>query len=300
MSGPPSLLVTGASGLVGGALSARALSADRPVLPLSRRPAQAGDPWWAPTEGEVHGLDAHTLGAVVHLAGESVGEGRWTPEKKARILDSRMLGTRTLVGHLLGRSQRPEVLVSASAVGLYGDRGDEIIGDDAAPGTGFLADVVRAWEAEVDRAADAGIRVVKLRIGIVLAAEGGALGKMLPAFRLGAGGPLGSGRQWFPWVHLDDVVGAIEWALTTPSARGAYNLVAPEPVRQRDFAKALGAALGRPAVLPAPAFALRLALGEFADEGLLAGQRCVPQRLGAGGYRFRHPTLAGALAAVVG
>jgi uncharacterized protein (TIGR01777 family) len=235
---------------------------------------------------------------VVHLAGESVGEGRWTPEKKSRIRSSRVQGTRTLVSYLKGRAQRPEVLVSASAVGLYGDRGDELIGDDAAPGSGFLAEVAEAWEAEADRAAEVGIRVVKLRIGIVLSPEGGALGKMLPPFRLGVGGPIGSGKQWFPWVHLDDVVSTIEWALTTPTARGAYNLVGPEPVRQRDFAKALGAAVGRPAVLPAPAFALRLAFGEFADEGLLSGQRCVPGRLQAEGYGFRHPTLAGALAAV--
>lgn len=295
MHTPPALLVTGASGLVG-----RALGRRRALLPLSRRQPEPGAPWWDPAAGEVHGLDDQTLGAVVHLAGESVGEGRWTAEKKARIRDSRVRGTRTLVDFLRGRAQRPEVLVSASAVGLYGDRGDELIADDAAPGGGFLAEVVQAWEAEADRAADAGIRVVKLRIGVVLAPDGGALGKMLPPYRLGAGGPIGSGKQWFPWVHLDDVVGAIEWALTTPSARGAYNLVGPEPVRQRDFAKALGAAVGRPAVLPAPAFALRLAFGEFADEGLLAGQRCIPGRLDAAGYAFRHPRLAGALAAAVG
>jgi uncharacterized protein len=295
MHAPPALLVTGASGLVG-----RALGARRTLLALSRRQPEPGAAWWDPAAGEVHGLDDRTLGAVVHLAGESVGEGRWTPEKKARIRGSRVQGTRTLVSFLKGRTQRPEVLVSASAVGLYGDRGDERIGDDAAPGTGFLAEVVQAWEAEADRAAEVGIRVVKLRIGIVLAPDGGALAKMLPPFRLGAGGPIGSGKQWFPWVHLDDVVAAIEWALTTPSVRGSYNLVGPQPVRQRDFARALGAAVGRPAVLPAPAFALRLALGEFADEGLLSGQRCMPDRLRAEGFGFQHPTLAGALAAAVG
>lgn len=295
MNQPPALLVTGASGLVG-----RSLAARRTLLPLSRRQPAPDAPWWDPAAGAVHGLDERTLGAVVHLAGESVGEGRWTPDKKARIRDSRVQGTRTLVSYLKGRTQRPEVLVSASAVGLYGDRGDEIIRDGAPAGTGFLAEVVEAWEAEVDRAADAGIRVVKLRIGIVLSADGGALAKMLPAFKLGGGGPMGSGRQWFPWVHLDDVVGAIEWALTTPSARGAYNLVAPEPVRQKDFAKALGRSVGRPAIVPAPAFALRLALGEFADEGLLAGQRCVPDRLQAEGYAFQHAQLDGALAAAVG
>jgi uncharacterized protein (TIGR01777 family) len=295
MDNTPALLVTGASGLVGTALSAR-----RTLLPLSRRQRSPGDPYWDPAAGLIHGLDDRTLGAVVHLAGESVGEGRWTADKKARIRDSRVQGTRTLVAYLAGRKQRPEVLVSASAVGIYGDRGDEVLRDDAAAGTGFLAEVAQAWEAEADRAKDAGIRVVKLRIGIVLSEHGGALEKMLPPFRMGAGGPMGSGKQWFPWVHLDDVVGAIEWALTTPSARGAYNMVGPEPVRQGDFAKALGGALGRPAFLPAPAFALRLALGEFADEGLLAGQRCVPDRLQAEGYRFSHETLAGALGAAVG
>jgi len=294
MDTTPALLVTGASGLVGTALSAR-----RAVLPLSRRPSGPDAPFWNPAAGKVHGLDDRTVGAVVHLAGESVGEGRWTADKKARIRDSRVQGTRTLVDHLRARTQRPEVLVSASAVGIYGDRGDEVIRDDAAAGTGFLAEVAEAWEAEADRAAEVGIRVVKLRIGIVMSPTGGALEKMLPPFRLGAGGPMGSGRQWFPWVHLDDVVGAIEWALTTPSARGAYNMVGPEPVRQKDFARALGRALGRPAIMPAPAFALRLALGEFADEGLLAGQRCVPERLQAEGYAFQHPTLDPALAACV-
>ncbi|MEC7947475.1 MAG: TIGR01777 family oxidoreductase [Myxococcota bacterium] len=295
MQSPPALLVTGASGLIG-----RALAERRSVLPLSRRQPAPDAPWWDPAAGDVHGLDSHTLGAVVHLAGENVGEGRWTAEKKARIRDSRVQGTRTLVSYLQGRTQRPEVLVSASAVGIYGDRGDQVVAEDTPAGTGFLAEVAEAWEAEADRAADVGIRVVKLRIGIVLAADGGALAKMLPPFRLGAGGPLGSGKQWFPWVHLEDVVGAIEWALTTSSARGVYNLVAPEPVRQKDFARALGAAVGRPAVVPAPAFALRLALGEFADEGLLAGQRCVPARLREEGYAFRQPALADALKTVVG
>ena len=295
MDTAPALLVTGASGLVGTALSAR-----RAVLPLSRRQPEPGAPYWDPAGGAVHGLDDRTIGAVVHLAGENVGEGRWSADKKARIRDSRVQGTRTLVDHLKARTQRPEVLVSASAVGIYGDRGDELLEDDASAGTGFLAEVAQAWEAEADRAAEVGIRVVKLRIGIVMSPTGGALEKMLPPFRLGAGGPMGSGRQWFPWVHLDDVVGAIEWAMTTSSARGVYNMVGPEPVRQKDFARALGRALGRPAVMPAPAFALRLALGEFADEGLLAGQRCVPKRLREEGYAFQHESLAGALDACVG
>jgi uncharacterized protein (TIGR01777 family) len=200
-----------------------------------------------------------------------------------------------VVDWMTGRQQRPEVLVSASAVGLYGDCGDAEITEDAPRGAGFLADVVEAWEAEADRAEAAGVRVVKLRIGIVLAEGGGALEKMMLPFKLGLGGPMGNGQQCLPWVHLEDVVRVVEWALRTPAARGAYNVVAPGVVRQKVFARTLGRVLGRPAVLPAPAFALKAALGQFAEEGLLAGQRAAPRRLLDAGFEFRFPSVEAAL-----
>ena len=192
------------------------------------------------------------------------------------------------------------MLVSASAIGFYGDRGDEVLTEDAAKGSGFLARVVHDWEVEADKAAALGVRVVKLRIGVVLSGHGGAMAEMLPAFRMGLGGPLGRGQQWFPWVHIDDVVNIIEWALTDSRASGTYNVTAPGVVRHRDFARTLGSVLGRPAVLPAPRFALRLALGEFADEALLASTKVIPQHLEADGYSFQWPDLQPALAEVVG
>lgn len=290
MQGPPALVVTGASGLVG-----RALGARRDLVGLSRRQPSPDAPYWEPQAGRVHGLDDRVVGAVVHLAGESVAGGRWTAEKKRRIRESRIQGTRTIVDWMTARQQRPEVLVSASAVGLYGDGGDTEITESSPSGTGFLADVCREWEAEADRAAAAGIRVVKLRIGIVLAEDGGALEKMLTPFKFGLGGPMGSGQQWLPWVHLEDVVRIVEWALTTQSARGAYNVVSPGLVRQKAFARTLGRVLGRPTVLPAPGFALKAVLGEFAEEGLLAGQRAVPRKLLDEGFEFRFPSLEAAL-----
>jgi uncharacterized protein (TIGR01777 family) len=237
---------------------------------------------------------------VVHLAGESVASGRWTATRKRAIRESRVTGTRTLVDWLITREPRPEVLVSASAIGFYGDRGDEPLDESSPVGGGFLAEVCRDWEAEAERAEAAGIRVVRLRIGLVLTREGGALSRMLPLFRLGLGGPVGSGRQWFPWIHLEDVLNVVEWALETPSARAAYNLVAPGIVRQADFATALGRVLRRPALLPTPAFALRLALGELADEALLASAQVTSRRLQSEGYAFRWPDLRPALLEITG
>ncbi len=286
----PALVVTGASGLVG-----KALGAVETVVPLRRG---EGPLSWDPTGGQVED-DGRALGAVVHLAGEPIAGSRWNEARKRSMSDSRVLGTRTLVGWLTERKQRPEVLVSASAIGLYGDRGDEVLDEDATPGTGFLAELVEGWEREARAAANAGIRVVILRIGIVISRQGGALEKMRLPFSLGLGGPVGSGQQWFPWVHLDDVVGVIRHALRTPSMRGPYNLVAPGVVRQRDFARALGKTLHRPAVLPAPRFALRAAFGEMADEALLSSARVVPRRLLEAGYRFQHPDLAPALESVL-
>lgn len=289
----PSLLVTGASGLVGEALAAR-----RSIVPLPRRAPPEGGSWWEPSTATIHNPPP-LIGGVVHLAGAPVANGRWSEDKKRAIYDSRVKGTAALVSWLADRPQRPSVLVCASAVGFYGDRGDEILSESSAPGTGFLAKVVTDWEAEADKAAALGIRVVKLRIGIVLSTDGGALSQMLPAFRLGLGGPLGNGRQWFPWIHIEDVINVIEWALTNEQAQGAYNLAAPGICTQRDFARSLGSVLGRPAILPAPRFALKLAMGELADEALLCSSRVVPGRLEAAGYTWKWPELAPALTATI-
>lgn len=283
------ILVTGASGLVGSAL-AEIL----PHTPLRRSPGN-GDPWWEPLEGRVH-ESASSLRAVVHLAGENVAGGRWTEARKSAIESSRVIGTRTLVNWLRARPTKPEVLVSASAIGIYGNEaGDRECHEDSELGTNFLARVCRSWETEADRASEVGIRVVKLRLGLVLQPGDGLLGTMEPIFRVGAGGPIGSGAQWLPWVHVEDVVRAIRWAVESEGASGVYNLVAPEPVRQRDFASALGRVLHRPSVLPTPAFALRLLFGQAADEALLASTRALPTRLEEADFEFRHPKLSEAL-----
>jgi len=291
---PPGLWVTGATGLVG-----RALAQRRTIVPLPRRAPSGEGPWWEPMAGVVHD-DRSPVAAVVHLAGENVDGRRWNDEHKRAIRESRVQGSRTLVRWLADRAQRPSVLVAASATGLYGNRGDLELPEDAGAGTGFLAEVVEAWETELIEAEALGVRVVRLRIGVVLTPDGGALRKMLPAFRAGVGGPIGRGRQWFPWVHLDDVVSSVEWALTDPTASGAYNVVAPGIVRQRDFARALGRAVHRPAFVPAPAAALRLLFGELADEALLASTRAVPAALERDGFAFAHPQLDGALANLLG
>ena len=237
---------------------------------------------------------------MFHLAGEPVVDGRWDTAKKDRILLSRVDSTRALVRAFadLEQSARPRVLVCASAVGIYGSRGDELLTEDSAPAAGFLADVCRAWEEEAARARDLGIRVVSLRIGIVLAREGGALAKMLPLFRLGVGGRLGDGKQWMPWIHIDDIVGLLRFAAANDHLSGPVNAAAPQPVQNVTFTRALGKAVRRPALLPAPAFALRIALGEAANV-VLASQHVVPTRATDAGYRFVHPTLAGALASLL-
>jgi uncharacterized protein (TIGR01777 family) len=240
--------------------------------------------------------------AIVHLAGEGIGNRRWNDEHKRRVIESRRRGTTELAQALadLPADARPEVLVSASAVGFYGDRGDEVLTEDSGGGTGFLAEVCHAWESATQPAEQAGIRVVHPRTGLVLAAGGGALGKQLPLFRLGLGGRMGPGTQWQSWITLDDEVAAIRHCIDTPALDGPVNLAAPNPVRNAEFTRALGHALHRPTVTVAPAFALRLALGrEMADELLLASQRVSPKRLQDTGFTFAHPHLPQALAAVL-
>ncbi len=290
------ILVTGASGLIGSALVPILTAAGHDVTRLVRSPPQPGEKAvrWDPQAGtfEAHAFEG--VEAVVHLAGENIA-ARWTPAQKAKIRDSRVQGTQVLSGMLARLTPPPKVLVCASAIGYYGDRGLEVISEDSAAGTGFLAEVCRAWEAAAEPARQQGIRVVHVRFGLVLSASGGALAKMLPPFRLGLGGVLGSGRQFISWIALDDAIGAIEHALVTDALLGPINAVTPQAVTNQEFTKTLGKVLGRPTILPLPAFAARLMFGEMADALLLASTRVQPAKLLASGYRFRYPELEGAL-----
>ena len=290
------VLISGASGLLGSAIG-RAFETEGAAVTRLVRSGAAGENHivWEP--GQPLTLPSR-FDAVVHLAGESV-VGRWTGAKKARIRDSRVLGTRTLAEAVTGMESKPRVLVAASAIGFYGDRGDAMLNEESSPGTGFLAEVCREWESASDPVERAGVRLVQIRTGVVLSRHGGALGQMLLPFRLGLGGRLGSGKQWLSWIHVDDFVGAVQHLLGSESARGPVNLVGINPVPNVEFTAALGKALSRPAVLTAPAFALRLALGEMADEALLASQRVRPERLLASGYEFRFRELGGALASIL-
>ncbi len=297
---PMRVLLTGASGLVGRALTAFLTTQGHEVVPLVRGDAAPGEASWNPTSGAIDLAGAGRLDGVVHLAGENVASGRWTEDRKARILDSRVKGTTLLAEALARLDPRPRVLVSASGTGYYGDRGDEVLTEDSAPGDGFLADLARAWEDAAKPALDAGIRVVNLRLGVVLTPAGGALPKLLGPARWGLGGPLGSGAQYWPWIAIDDVLDIALRALADESIVGPINTVAPQVVTNREFAQTLGRVLKRPAFVPAPAFALRLLMGEMADEMLLASQRVVPKRLLDAEHPFREPSLEGALRHVLG
>jgi uncharacterized protein (TIGR01777 family) len=295
------VLVSGASGLIGAAL-VRALRRDaNDVVRLVRAhgAAAAGSLLWDPAQGTFDAAGAEGADAVVHLAGENIASGRWTAARKRAVRESRVAGTRLLAEGLAGLARPPGVLITASAVGVYGDRGDEELTEASSPGQGFLADVCQAWEAATEPAASAGIRIVHLRFGVVLSAAGGALARMLLPFRLGLGGRLGSGRQWMSWVSLDDAVGIVRHALGAAGLVGAVNAVAPTPVRNADFTRALASALRRPALFPVPAIALRIVLGEMADELLLASQRTIPAALTRSGYGFRHPEVEDALHAAL-
>lgn len=296
---PRFVALSGASGLLGSALRPVLTTAGWQVRPLVRRDAKPGEVRWDPAAGTLDATALAGVSAAIHLAGESIAAGRWTEAKKAAIRSSRILGTRLLSESLARLPQRPEVLVSASAIGIYGDRGDALLNEDSPLGSDFLAEVVKEWEAATAPASDAGIRVVHLRLGIILARDGGALPRMARPFQLGAGGPIGSGRQWMSWIALDDAVRVVLEVLHNPAARGPFNAVAPEPVRNADFAARLGEVLHRPALVPVPAFALRLLFGEMADAALLASQRVVPARLNALGFEFRHPSLREALHAAL-
>ena len=299
------IIIAGGSGFLGRALASALANAGHRIQILSRQPdvAWSGDPGqpqyihWTP-DGTANGLwTAPCAGAdlIVNLAGESIAAGRWTAARKARLRGSRIHATRSLARFIRESEQPPAAFVSASAIGYYGDRGSDTLTEDAGPGRDFLAELGAEWEQEALAAKSGRTRVVLLRTGIVLDPHEGALAKMLTPFRLYAGGPFGSGRQYMSWIHRDDWVALAKWAVETPDVSGPVNLTAPHPVTNAGFARALGLALNRPAIVPAPGFALKLILGEMAGPLLLYSQRVVPAKALAGGCRFTHPELAEAL-----
>lgn len=293
------IAITGASGFVGSALTGALHAASHDVVRLVRAAEPGhGAAKWTPATGEIDRAALGRVDAVVHLAGENIAGGRWTAARKRAIADSRIGPTAALCRTLLGLPHPPRTLVCASAIGIYGDRGDELLDEQSAPGTGFLADVAERWERATDVAAAGGIRVVNLRFGMVLDGSGGALPRIARPFRFGVGGRLGDGRQWMSWITRHDLVRALRFALEHDALRGPVLGVAPEPVTNREFTRALAHALHRPAMIPAPRFALRVVLGEMADM-VLASQRCVPARLTAAGFGFEQPTLDVALPAVL-
>lgn len=294
------IVVTGASGLIGRALVDRLRARGQTVRRLVRSATgHAGDFLWDPARGVLDPAAMAGATAVVHLAGEPVAH-RWTPARKAAIRDSRVQSTALLARAIAALDGPSPVFLSGSAVGFYGDRGDELLDETSAPGRGFLPTVCQAWEEAAQPAVAAGARVAFLRTGVVLHPEGGALEKLLTPFRLGAGGPIGTGRQWLSWISLEDEVRGIEQALWTDAIRGPVNLVAPTPVTNAEFATTLGRVLARPALIPVPAFALQLLYGEMAEETILAGQRVMPRVLLAQGFAFAHPTLEQALRSMLG
>jgi uncharacterized protein len=296
------ILVSGSTGLVGKALVSSLTGAGHQVTRLVRSQPGAGekDIYWDPEAGSLDSSRLEGLDGVVHLAGESIAEGRWTAEKKARIRNSRVKGTQLLAEALAQRAQRPRTLICSSAIGYYGDRGAEILREDSRPGSGFLPDVCREWEAATKPAADSGIRVVNLRTGLVLSSSGGALPKMLPPFKLGAGGKLGTGQQYMSWIAIDDLVGTIQHALEKNTLSGPVNAVSPHPVTNLEFTKTLGRVLSRPTIFAVPAFTVRLMFGQMGEDLLLASARVEPARLAGSGYVFRYPLLEGALRHVLG
>ncbi len=288
------IAITGSSGFIGSALVEALRGAGHEPLPLVRSAPKPGQIEWNPESGSLDPAMLDGVDAVVNLAGEKIA-GRWTADKKKRIRESRLRGTKLLVDTLTEVNSKPSVLLSASAVGIYGNRGDEVLSESSPPGTGFLAELGVEWEGEANRAAASGIRVVNLRFGIILDKRGGALKEMLTPFRMGVGGVLGSGRQYMSWIALDDTVPAILHLLENQTVSGPVNVVAPNPCTNRDFTKALGSALHRPTILPVPPFALRMLFGEMADEALLASARVLPARLQESGFRFNHPDVESAI-----
>ncbi len=294
------VIMSGARGLLGSEISPRLKKNGHQVRRLvrSEKDASASDVLWDPIKGEIHG-DLKGFDAVIHLGGESIASGRWTDEKKKQIRDSRVKGTTFLSESLAKLDSPPKVLLCASAIGFYGDRGDELLDENSSPGRGFLADLCQEWEKSTEAARQAGIRVVNARIGVTLSPKGGALGKMLLPFQMGAGGDIGDGKQFMSWISIDDVAQAIVFCIENESMSGPVNLTAPSPVPNSKFTKALGAVLHRPTIVPMPAFAARLALGEMADELLLSSAKVMPKKLQAAGFSFAYPEVEGALRHVI-
>lgn len=290
------VLIAGASGFLGRALTAAFSAEGHNVKRLVRRPiAAANEISWNPVEGQLVPAALAGVDVVINLAGENIAGGRWTRARREAIFRSRVDATRTLVAALQRSTRKPSVFVSASAVGFYGNRGDEVLTEDSAIGHSFLSEVCLAWETHAEGAERAGVRTALIRLGVVLSPAGGALAKMLPAFRLGLGGRMGDGRQWMSWISAADTVNAIYHVIRETRCRGPINFVAPEPVTNAQFAATLGQVLSRPARLPLPTWVLRIGLGEMAEGTLLASARAVPRRLEESGYRFRYPTLESAL-----
>src|SRR6476620_3268816 len=284
------ILITGASGLIGKALQRSFREKGHEMLLASRHePRNANAIKWDVEHGFADPAKLEGVDVVVHLAGENVsGDLRWTDEKKKAIRESRVDGTRNVVDAMAAMRSKPKVFIASSAIGFYGDRGDEILTEASSAGTTFLSDVCKAWEAESRRAEDSGIRTVLLRTGIVLAKDGGALAAMLTPFKFGVGGVVGSGKQWMSWISLDDMVGIINFAIEHEEIRGAVNAVGPTPVTNEEFTKALGEALYRPTFLPLPAFAVNMVFGEMGDALLLASTRVLPKRIEDAGFKFQH------------
>lgn len=292
--------VTGSSGLVGTALRARLESSGHTVVPVVRRAASAGEIAWDPPAGTIDAEALAAVDAVVHLSGAGIGDQRWSDAYKREILESRTVTTTLLSETLAAMEDGPKVLLSSSAIGFYGERGDEELDESSAPGTGFLSEVCQAWEAGTVAAQEAGLRVAHLRTGIVLSPAGGALKKQLPLFKLGLGGKFGKGSQWQSWISIDDEVGAIEHLLTA-DVEGPVNLTAPAPVTNREFAQTLARVLQRPSFLPVPSFGPKMILGREAAAALLFdGQKVFPRALERSGYEFAHPELETALRALLG
>ncbi|HWF37909.1 MAG TPA: TIGR01777 family oxidoreductase [Candidatus Acidoferrales bacterium] len=296
------IIVSGASGLIGTALT-RELRAERHDVRHLVRSGSSLAPHeirWDPPSARVNVPALEGADAVVHLSGASISDGRWTEARKQVLRSSRIDSTRVLVDSLMRLQRPPKVFVCASAIGYYGNRGDEILTESSGPGRDFLSLLARDWEAEANRAAQAGIRTPILRFGVILSAEGGALPEMIRPFKFGVGGRIGSGRQWISWIALEDVIRIIQLAIADAAVHGPVNVVAPEPVRNAEFARMIGKVLHRPALLPAPKFALRLALGEMADALLLTSQRVIPEQLLKANFGFRYEDLESALHAILG
>lgn len=290
------ILIGGSHGLVGTALIKSLETEGHEIFRLVRHaPTSKTEVEWSPDRYSIALARIEGFDAVVNLAGESIAEGRWTEDKKRRIRESRVKGTKLLGDALANLAVPPKILVCASAIGFYGNRGDELLTESSAPGDDFLAKVCAEWEGATALATEKGIRVVNARFGVILDTNGGALKKMLPPFRMGVGGKVGSGKQWMSWIALDDVVGGIQFALANDSIRGPVNFVAPVPVTNAEFTKTLGKVLSRPTIFPIPAFAIKLLFGEMGEALLLGGQRVAPERLIAEGYEFSYPQLEQAL-----